>query len=169
MRLLGRFAILLLLLGLGLGWYARRRWGPLRGVLPWALVAAVAPLHAAFVGVQGVTIGVGSGPLASYAIATLVLVGLAIGAAAWAMRTRPRWAAPVPLAHAVAHALATSALGPSYAAAGAAPPGLGSAAVVAIAIVALGAGLVWATPAATPPTGRGRGFWGLWRSGRLRS
>ena len=169
MRLLGRFAIVLVLLGLGLGWYARRRWGPLRSVVPWAIVAAMAPLHAAVVGLRGATIGVEAGPLGAYALATAALYAIAVAAAAWSLRARPRWSAPVPLAQAVLQTLATSALGPTYAAAGAAPPGLGSAAVVATAIVALGAGLVWATPPATPPTGRGRGFWGLWRSGRLRS
>jgi Kef-type K+ transport system membrane component KefB len=169
MRLLGRFAIVLLLLGLGLGWYARRRWGPLRSVAPLALVAAAAPFHAAIVAMRGVGIGVGAAPLLTYGLATAALFAVAVAVAAWTLRTRPRWSAPVPLAQALLQTLATSALSPAYTAAGAAPPGLGSAAVVAIAIVALGAVFVWATPRATPRSGPGRGLWGPWRSGRLRS
>jgi hypothetical protein len=169
MRLLGWLAIVLLLVGLGLGWVARRRWGPLRGIVPWAVVAAVAPLHALIVGVRGVSVDVAAGALLAYAAATVALFVAALVTAAWAMRTRPRWSAPVPLAQALLHSLATSALGPAYAAAGAAPPGLGSALVMAIAVVAFAAGLVWTTPRATPPAGpRGR-FGFLRRSGRLRS
>jgi hypothetical protein len=169
MRLLGWFTIVLVLLGLGLGWFARRRWGPLRSVVPSAIVAAVAPLHAAVVALRGLAIDVDGGPLTAYGLVTAALFVGAIGASAWALRSRPRWSAPVPLAQALLQALATSSLGPAYAAAGAAPPGLGSAAVVAIAIVALGAGFVWATPRATPPSGPGRSLWRAWRSGRLRS
>jgi hypothetical protein len=165
MRLLGRFAIGLLLIGLGLGWWARRRWGPLRSLAPWVAALALAPLHAVIVGVRGVSIGADAAALLTYAVATVVLLAAAVGAIAWTRRVHPRWSAPVPLAQALLQALATSALGPAYAAAGAAPPGLGSAIVVALTIVVFGAGLVWATP---PSEGR-RPFGWLRRSGRLRS
>jgi hypothetical protein len=165
MRLLGRFAIGLLLIGLGLGWWARRRWGPLRSFAPWAVALALAPLHAAIVAGRGLSIRADPGALLTYGAATVVLLGAAAGAIAWTRRAHPRWSAPVPLAQALLQALATSALGPAYAAAGAAPPGLGSAFVVALTIVILGVGLVWATP---PTEGR-RPFGWLRRSGRLRS
>jgi hypothetical protein len=165
MRLLGRFAIGLLLIGLGLGWWARRRWGPLRSPVPWVAALAPAPLHSAIVGLRGVTIGADPPALIAYAVATLGLLAAAIATVAWSRRAHPRWSAPVPLAQALLQALATSALGPAYAAAGAAPPGLGSAIVVAWAIVVFGATLVWATPRK-----EGQGwFGGLRRSGRLRS
>jgi hypothetical protein len=78
MRLLGRFAIGLLLIGLGLGWWARRRWGPLRSLAPWAAALALAPLHAVIVGVRGVSIGADAAALLTYAVATVVLLAAAV-------------------------------------------------------------------------------------------
>jgi len=164
MRLLGLFSILLLVLGLGLGWWARRRWGPLRGATPWLLLLGAAPLHALVVGVRGVNVGIGGAPLAAYGAASLAVLAAAALAARWAMRRRPLAAAVVPLAQALLQALATTSLGAPFAAAGAAPPGLGSALVVGFAVVALGALWIWAPPAASG----GRFGW-LRRSGRLRT
>jgi hypothetical protein len=164
MRLLGRFSILLLAMGLGLGWWARRRWGPLRGAAPWVVLLGAAPLHALVVAVRGATVGVGGAPLAVYGAASLALLAAAALAARWSMRRRPRVASVVPLAQALLQALATTYLGAPFAAAGAAPPGLGSALVVGFAVVALGALWIWAPPAA----GGGRFGW-LRRSGRLRT
>ncbi len=165
MRLLGRFSIVLLLLGLGFGWWARRRWGPLRGVRPWLIFLGAAPLHALVVAVRGATVGVGVGPLAAYALAALVLWGVAGLAARATMRRQPRAASVVPLGQALLHALATTFLGAPFAAVGAAPPGLGSALVVGFAVVVLGVIFVWAPPA----TVAGPRFGWLRRSGRLRT
>lgn len=164
MTLLGRFALVLLVLGLGLGWMARRRWGPLRGARPWAIVLAVAPLHAVAVLARGVAVGAPSAALLGFAAMTVVLLGMAVVAATWAMRRSPRWSALVPPGHALLQGVATGSLGAPFAAQGTAPPGLGSALVVAIALVAAGAWLVWAPgrPSAAA-TGRPE------RSGRLRS
>jgi hypothetical protein len=168
MRLLGWFAIVLLLLGLGLGWFARRRWGPLRSVAPWAIVAAVAPLHAVIVALRGLSIGVEAGPLLAYAARHGGAVRRRGRAAAWALRP-PALVRPVPLAQALLQTLATSALGPAYAAAGRRPARARQRAVVAIAIVALGAGPGVGDARATPRSGTARRFAFLWRSGRLRS
>ena len=67
------------------------------------------------------------------------------------------------VAAALVHAAITSALGPAFAAAGAAPPGLGSAGLVAASLVASAAWWVWlpgrpiAPGAAATRSGRLRG------------
>jgi hypothetical protein len=69
------------------------------------------------------------------------------------MRTRPRWAALVPLAHALAHAPRRAHWRPSYAAAGA--PRRASGAAVVATIVALGAGLAVCDARGDAPDGPG--------------
>lgn len=163
MILLARFAVVLALLGLALGFLARRRWGPLVGARPWLVVLAGPVVHAAVVGGRGTVAGVPSASLAAYALATLALVALAAAAARWLRGRRPRASAAVPVAAALVHAAITSALGPAFAAAGAAPPGLGSAGLVAASLVASAAWWVWlpgrpiAPGAAATRSGRLRG------------
>jgi len=164
-RLLGRFGIVLLLLGLGLGWAARRRWGPLSGPWPWTLALAVAPVHAAIVLARGAHVGVDAWRLLGYGGATVLLVAAAALVAARSMRSRSPWSSTVPLGQALLQAVATSALGADFARVGAAPPGLGSALVFGIAVVAAGAWLVWVPPRRSG----GRRFGWLRRSGRLRT
>jgi hypothetical protein len=163
-RPLGFFAIVLLALGLGFGWAARRRWGPLRGVRPWLVALGLAPAHALAVGVAGVAIGVERGPLIAFAGATLALVGAAAATVAWLLRDRPRWSALVPPAHALAQGMATGLLVAPFAAAGATTPVAGSPAVVSIAVVLAAAWWVWLPGRGGRPA-RGAGT----RSGRLRS
>lgn len=162
MILLARFAVVLLLTGLALGFLARRRWGPLTGPRPWWVALGVPGLHAALVAARGVGAGVGPIQLTAYGLATLVLLVVAAGAARWLRVRRPRAAAVVPAVTAVVHAALTSGLGPAFAAAGAAPPGLGSAGVVAFALVASAAWWVWLPGRAVAPGASVR------RSGRLR-
>lgn len=164
MTLLGRFAIVVLLLGLGFGWMARRRWGPLRGVRPWLVALGLAPAHGAAVAIHGAVVGVEALPLGAFVLTTLALVGAAAATVAWLLRDRPRWTALVPPGHALMQGAVTAALATPFAAVGASPPGQGSAAVMTIALVIAGAWLVWlpgrrASLAQAPRR----------RSGRLRS
>ena len=164
MRPVGAFALVLLALGLGFGWTARRRWGPLRGVRPWLLALGLAPAHALAVGIAGVVIGVDRGPLAAFAGATLALVVAASSAVAWLLHDRPRWSSLVPPAHAIAQGMVTALLDAPFAAAGADAPTAGSPAVVAIALVLAAAWWVWLPGRGGRPA-RAAGT----RSGRLRS
>ena len=164
MRPLGAFALVLLALGLGFGWTARRRWGPLRGGRPWLLALGLAPAHGLAVGIAGVVIGVDRGPLIAFAGVTLVLAAVAAGAVVWLLPMRPRWTSLVPPAHAVAQGMATALLGGPFAAVGADAPTAGSPAVVAIALVLAAAWWVWLPGRGGRPAGAPRT-----RSGRLRS
>lgn len=164
MRPLGAFGLVLLLLGLGFGWTARRRWGPLRGVRPWLVALGLAPAHALAVGVAGVALGVAPGPLAAFAGATLALAAAAAAAVAWLLRDRPRWSSLVPPGHALAQGMATGLLGAPFAAVGADAPVAGSPAVVGIAVVVAAAWWVWLPGRAGRPARGART-----RSGRLRS
>ncbi len=164
MTLLGRFAIVVLLLGLGFGWMARRRWGPLRGVRPWLVALGLAPAYGAAVAIHGAVVGVEALPLGAFVLTTLALVGAAAASVAWLLRDRPRWTALVPPGHALLQGAVTAALATPFAAVGASPPGQGSAAVMTVALLIAGAWLVWlpgrrASPAQAPRK----------RSGRLRS
>jgi hypothetical protein len=163
-RPLGAFALVLLALGLGFGWTARRRWGPLRGVRPWLLALGLAPSHALAVGIAGLAIGVDRGPLIAFAAATLALLVAATAAVVWLLRARPRWTSLVPPAHAVAQGMATGLLGGPFAAVGADAPTAGSPAVVAIAMVVAAAWWVWLPGRGGRAAGAART-----RSGRLRS
>ena len=164
MRPLGVFGLVLLALGLGFGWTARRRWGPLRGVRPWLLALGLAPAHALAVGIAGLAIGVDGRPLAAFAGATVALVVAAAAAVAWLLRDRPRWSSLVPPAHAVAQGMATGLLVGPFAAVGADAPTAGSPSVVAMALVLAAAWWVWLPGRGRRPAGAART-----RSGRLRS
>lgn len=152
MRILGRFALVLVVLGSLLGWIVRSRRGTRPGRRYWWGTFAPAAVHAAYVVQRAwaapleplaiAAFGVGS-------VALLVGAGLAVRALA---RHRRGWSALVPVAHALAHALATSALGPAFSAASAAPPSVGPALVVGWSIVASAAWGVVLLPA----FGRGR-------------
>lgn len=161
MILLARFSVVLLLVGLALGFLARRRWGPLVGPRPWLVVLALPGVHAAVVVGRGATAGVSTPHLLAYGLATVALLALAAGSARWLLRRSPRSSALVPVATAVAHAALTSGLGPEFAAVGAAPPGLGSAGLVAVALVASAAWWVWLPGRVVAPGASGN------RSGRL--
>lgn len=164
MRPLGVFGLVLLLLGLGFGWTARRRWGPLRGLRPWLLALGLAPAHALAVVVAGVAVGVAPGTLLAFAGATLALAVAAAVAVRWLLRDRPRWSALVPPGQALAQGMATGLLGAPFAAVGADAPVAGSPAVVGIALVVAAAWWVWLPGRGRrPPRGAGS------RSGRLRS
>ena len=167
MTLLGRFGLVLLLFGLGLGWAARRRWGPLRGIRPWLVVLAVPPVHALAVLARGVAVGVAPATLSAFAAGTLALLVLAVAFAVWLLRTTPRWSALIPPAHALGQGAAVAALGEPFAALGAAPPGLGSALVLAVTLVAAGAWLVWLPGRRRAGDGAGGGQ--RERSGRLQT
>lgn len=164
MTLLGRFAIVVLLLGLGFGWMARRRWGPLRGVRPWLFALGLAPAHGVAVVIHGAVVGVEVFPLGAFVLTTLALVGAAVASVAWLLRDRPRWTALVPPGHALLQGAVTAALATPFAAVGAAPPGQGSAAVMTIALLIAGAWLVWLPGRQVSPPQAPR-----MRSGRLRS
>ena len=164
MTLLGRFAIVVLLLGLGFGWMARRRWGPLRGVRPWILALGLAPAYGVTVAILGALLGVESTALWTFLFATLALLGTAAGAVVWLLRDRPRWTALVPPGQALLQGAVTAALTTPFADVGASPPGQGSAAVTTIALLIAGAWLVWLPGRGSPPPRAPRG-----RSGRLRS
>ncbi len=164
MTLLGRFAIVVLLLGLGFGWMARRRWGPLRGARPWILALGLAPAYGAMVAIVGAVLGVAPRPLGTFLLATVLLTGAAAGVVVGLLRDRPRWTALVPAVHVLLQGAVTGAMAGPFAAVGAGPPGQASAAVTTIALMIAGAWLVWLPGRwGPPPRAPGR------RSGRLRS
>jgi len=163
-RPLGVFGLVLLALGLGFGWTARRRWGPLRGARPWLVALGLAPAHALAVGVAGLAMGVAQQALLAFAGATLGLLAAAALAVRWLLRDRPRWSSLVPPGHALAQGMVTSLLGAPFAAVGADAPVAGSPAVVGIALVVAAAWWVW-----LPGRGRRRPREARGRSGRLPS
>jgi len=138
-RLLGRFAIVLVVLGALLGWIVRAKWGTRPGPRFWWATFAPAGLHAAYVVQRAVVADVALLALAAYALASVVLLALAgLGVRALSAQRRG-WAAAMPLAHALLHTIATSLLGASFSAASAAPPVVGPALVVGWSIVAASA------------------------------
>jgi hypothetical protein len=134
--LLGRFAIVLVVLGALLGWIVRGKWGTRPGPRFWWATFAPAGLHAAYVVQRAVVADVALLALGAYALASVALL-VAAGAVVRALSARRRgWAAAVPLAHALLHAIATSLVGAAFSAVAEAPPVVGPALVVAWAIVA---------------------------------
>lgn len=139
MRTLGRFAVVLVVLGALLGWIVRARWGTRPGVRFWWATFAPAALHAGYVVQRAFVAGIAPVALGGYALASVVLL-VAAGASVRALSARRRgWAAVVPLAHALLHTIATSLTGASFSAASEAPPVVGPALVVAWSIVAASA------------------------------
>lgn len=154
MRLLGRFAIVLVVLGALLGWIVRGKWGTRPGPRFWWATFAPAGLHAAYVLQRAVVAELGLVALGGYALASVALL-VGAGGAVRALSARRRgWAAAVPLAHALLHTIATSLLGGAFSAASEAPPVVGPALVVAWSIVAASA---WAI--VLMRVGRPRRWW----------
>ncbi len=139
MRLLGRFAIVLVVLGLLLGWIVRGKWGTRPGPRFWWATFAPAGLHAAYVVQRAAVADVGLVAVLGYALGSLALLVAAGGAVRALSAQRRGWAAAVPLAHALLHTIATSLLGAAFSAASEAPPVVGPALVVAWSIVAASA------------------------------
>ncbi|MDF1522449.1 MAG: hypothetical protein P1P87_06460 [Trueperaceae bacterium] len=156
MRLLGRFAFVLVVLGLLLGWIVRSRWGTRPGARFWWATFAPAAVHAAYVVQRAVATGlpwVATGAYAAASLALLVAAWLAVRR----LHAGPRvWAAAVPIAHALAHAIATSLLGSAFSAASVAPPVVGPALVVGWALVV---GSAWVVVLAAGAGGAGPGWW----------
>lgn len=139
MRLLGRFAIVLVVLGALLGWIVRAKWGTRPGPRFWWATFAPAGLHAAYVVQRAVVGDVALVAVGGYAAASVALLGAA-GFSVRALSGRRRgWAAAVPFAHALLHAIATSLIGAAFSAASEAPPVVGPALVVGWSIVAASA------------------------------
>lgn len=139
MRTLGRFALVLVVLGALLGWIVRAKWGTRPGARFWWATFTPAGLHAAYVVQRAVVADVALAVLVGYALVSVALL-VAAGASVRALSARRRgWAAAVPLAHALLHTIATSLVGAAFAAVAAAPPVVGPALVVAWAIVATNA------------------------------
>ncbi len=139
MRLLGRFALVLVVLGALLGWIVRAKWGTRPGPRFWWATFAPAGLHAAYVVQRAAVADVALLPLGAYAFASAALL-VAVGGAVRALSAQRRgWAAAVPLAHALLHTISTSLLGAAFSAASEAPPVVGPALVVAWSIVAASA------------------------------
>lgn len=136
MRLLGRFAIVLVVLGALLGWIVRSKWGTRPGPRFWWATFAPAGLHAAYVVQRAVVADLSLAALLGYALASTALL-VAAGGVVRALSTGRRgWAAAVPFVHALLHAIATSLVGAAFSAASEAPPVVGPALVVGWAIVA---------------------------------
>ena len=142
MRLLGRFAIVLVVLGVLLGWIVRGKWGTRPGPRFWWPTFAPAGLHAAYVVQRAVVADVALVAVGGYALASMALLVAAGGAVRALLAGRRGWAAAVPLAHALLHTIATSLLGAAFSAASEAPPVVGPALVVAWAIVAASAWVI---------------------------
>jgi hypothetical protein len=154
--LLGRFAFVLVLLGLLLGWIVRSRWGTRPGARFWWATFAPAAVHAAYVVQRGLVTGLPWAATGAYAAASLALL-VAAGLVVRRLDAGPRvWAAGVPVAHALAHAIATSLLGSAFSAASVAPPVVGPALVVAWALVV---GSAWVIVLAGGAGGVGPGWW----------
>lgn len=150
MRLLGRFALVLALLGALLGWIVRAKWGARPGPRFWAATFAPAVVHAAYVTQRAIVAPLAWTATATYVVATVAFVLVA----AWAVRRldgrRRVWASVVPLAHALLHTIATSVLGALFSANAAAPPVVGPALVFAWAIVATAAWWIVLLPRVRP-------------------
>lgn len=158
MRLLGRFAIVLVVLGALLGWIVRGKWGTRPGPRFWWATFAPAGLHAAYVVQRAVVADLALVALGGYVLASVVLLAAA-GVVVRALSEQRRgWAAAVPLAHALLHTIATSLLGAAFSAASEAPPVVGPALVVAWSIVAASAWAIVLVRVGRPPwRRRGRG------------
>ncbi len=156
MRLLGRFAIVLVALGVLLGWIVRAKWGTRPGPRFWWATFAPAGLHAAYVVQRAVVGDVALLALGVYALASVALL-VAAAAVVRALSARRRgWAAAVPLAHALLHTIATSLLGAAFSAASEAPPVVGPALVVGWSIVASSAWAIVLLHVARPRSWRRR-------------
>jgi hypothetical protein len=155
--LLGRFAIVLVVLGALLGWIVRAKWGTRPGPRFWWGTFAPAGLHAAYVVQRAVVADVALVAVGGYAVASAALLAAAAGAVRALSARRRGWAAAVPFAHALLHAIATSLLGAAFSAASEAPPVVGPALVVGWSIVAASAWAVVLVRVGRPRWRRRRG------------
>lgn len=135
MRLLGRFALVLVVLGLLLGWIVRARWGTRPGRAFWVATFLPVVVHAVAETVRGATAPIGWWPVVAFAGASVAFVVVAVWLVRLALRTHAWRAALVPAGHALAHTVATSLLGGALSSAAVAPPVVGPAVVVAWAVV----------------------------------
>lgn len=142
MRLLSRLAIFLILAGLLLGWLARSAWGRPPRPWPWLLVFLPAAVHAGLVAYRAFSLEVTAGALLVYAGGSLLSLVAAVSLAAWAWRKRPWWLPTLPFVHALVHTVASSLLGEQLAAVAEAPPLVGPAMILGLAILSSSASLV---------------------------
>lgn len=156
MRTLGRFALVLVVLGALLGWIVRARFGTRPGARWWWGTFVTAAVHAGYVAQRAWAAPLDPVAVGAYALGSVaLLVGAGLAVRALGVRRR-LGSAFVPFAHALAHALATSALGPAFAAAAAAPPSVGPALVIAWGIVASSAWAIVLLPGRARPGAAGR-------------
>lgn len=142
MRLLARFAIFLVVAGLLLGWLARSSWGRPARPWPWLLVFLPAVLHAGLIGYRAIDLGVPASVVLGYTGASLLTVLLAAWLAVWAWPRRAWWLPLLPFLQAIAHTVTSSLLGERLAAVAEAPPLVGPAVVLGLAILSASASLV---------------------------
>ncbi len=136
MRLLGRFALVLVVLGLLLGWIVRARWGPRPGRAFWVATFLPVTVHAVAETARALTAPIGIGGPVLFALASFGLLVAAAFAVRGFLAGRAWRASLVPFVHALAHVAATSLLGGVLSTAGVAPPVVGPAVTTAWALVA---------------------------------
>lgn len=135
MRLLGRFALVLVVLGLLLGWIVRARWGPRPGRAFWVATFVPVTVHAVVETLRAFSAPIGLGAPIAFAVASLALLAVSVLAVRGFLAGKAWRAAFVPLGHALAHVVATSLLGGVLSTAGVAPPVVGPAVAAAWALV----------------------------------
>ncbi len=142
MRLLGRFALVLVVLGLLLGWIVRARWGPRPGRAFWVATFVPVSVHAVSETLRAFSAPIGLGAPIVFAVASVALLVGSIFAVRGFLTGRAWRASMVPIGHALAHVAASSLLGGALSAAAVAPPVVGPAIAVAWALVASSAWFV---------------------------
>lgn len=135
MRLLGRFALVLVVLGLLLGWIVRARWGPRPGRAFWVATFLPVSVHAVSETLRAFSAPVGLGAPVAFAVASLALLVGSVYAVRGLLAGKAWRASLVPLGHALAHVAATSLLGGVLSTAAIAPPVVGPAVTAAWALV----------------------------------
>lgn len=135
MRLLGRFALVLVVLGLLLGWIVRARWGPRPGRAFWIATFTPVTVHAVAETLRAFSAPIPIGPPIAFALASLALLAGSAFAVRGFLAGKAWRASLVPLGHALAHVAATSLLGGVLSTAAVAPPVVGPAITAAWALV----------------------------------
>jgi hypothetical protein len=141
-RLLGRFALVLVVLGLLLGWIVRARWGPRPGRAFWIATFAPVTVHAVAETLRAFSAPIPIGAPLAFALASLALLAVSVLAVRAFLAGKAWRAALVPLGHALAHVVAASLLGGVLSTAAVAPPVVGPAVTAAWALVVSSAWLV---------------------------
>lgn len=142
MRLLSRFAIFLVIAGLLVGWLARSGSGRPPRPWPWLLVFLPAVLHALLIGWRALELGIGLDAVLGYVGGSLLTAVVAVVFVVRSWRRRSWWLPLAPLLQAIAHTVAASLLGEHMAAVAEAPPLVGPALVLGLAIFSASASLV---------------------------